>query len=88
MTGFPGETEEDFEELCEFVREMKFERLGVFPYSYEEDTYCAQHYEDDVPEEVKQARAERIMQIQSVVSEEVAASLIAKRLPSHATTRM
>ncbi|MDE6452341.1 MAG: 30S ribosomal protein S12 methylthiotransferase RimO, partial [Odoribacter sp.] len=48
MTGHPGETQEDFEELCEFVREMKFERLGVFPYSHEEDTYCSRHYVDDV----------------------------------------
>ncbi|MBS1447085.1 MAG: 30S ribosomal protein S12 methylthiotransferase RimO, partial [Odoribacter sp.] len=49
MTGHPGEREEDFRELCEFVREMKFERLGVFPYSHEEDTYCDRHYLDDIP---------------------------------------
>lgn len=78
MTGHPGETEEDFEELCEFVREMKFERLGVFPYSHEEDTYCDKHYTDDVPEEVKKERAERIMEIQSEVSEALNASLIGK----------
>lgn len=80
MTGHPGETEEDFEELCDFVQKMKFERLGVFPYSHEEDTYCDRHYIDDVPDEIKQERAERIMQIQSVISEEVNATLIGKMM--------
>ncbi|MDE5612459.1 MAG: 30S ribosomal protein S12 methylthiotransferase RimO [Odoribacter sp.] len=80
MTGHPGETPEDFEELCAFVREMKFERLGVFPYSHEEDTYCDKHYADDVPEEVKKERAERIMEIQSEVSRSVNASLLGKRV--------
>jgi len=80
MTGHPGETPGDFEELCEFVREMKFERLGVFPYSHEEDTYCDRHYKDDVPEETKKKRAEKIMEIQAVVSETVNASLIGKKL--------
>lgn len=56
MTGHPGETAEDFEELCEFVREMRFERLGVFPYSHEDDTWCDRHYQDDVPEEIKRER--------------------------------
>ena len=80
MTGHPGETQEDFEELCAFVREMKFERLGVFPYSHEEDTYCDKHYADDVPEEVKKERAERIMEIQSEISRSVNASLVGKRV--------
>lgn len=78
MTGHPGETEEDFEELCEFVKEMKFERLGVFPYSHEEDTYCDKHYSDDIPEEVKKQRAEIIMELQSAVSEEVNRECIGK----------
>lgn len=78
MTGHPGETEEDFEELCEFVKEMKFERLGVFPYSHEEDTYCDKHYSDDIPEEVKKQRAEIIMELQSAVSEEVNSGCIGK----------
>lgn len=78
MTGHPGETAEDFEELCEFVREMKFERLGVFPYSHEEDTYCDLNYSDDVPEEVKKQRAETIMELQSAVSAEVNRKLIGK----------
>ncbi len=67
ITGFPGETEEDFEQLCNWVRETKFDRLGVFPYSHEENTH-AYGMEDDVPEEVKQDRAEQIMQIQSEIS--------------------
>lgn len=78
MVGHPGETEQDFEELCEFVSRMKFERLGVFPYSHEEDTYCDLHYEDDVPEEVKRKRAEKIMELQAGVSEELNNSLIGK----------
>ncbi len=76
MTGHPGETEEDFEELCEFVERMKFERLGVFPYSHEEDTYCGLHYEDDVPEDIKRRRAEKIMELQAGVSEKLNNSLI------------
>lgn len=78
MTGHPGETEKDFEELCEFVSRMKFERLGVFPYSHEEDTYCDLHYEDDVPEEIKRQRAEKIMELQAGVSEKLNNSLIGK----------
>lgn len=80
MTGHPGETEEDFQELINFVREMKFERLGVFPYSHEEDTYCDKHYEDDVPETVKRERADRIMQLQEGISEAVNLSLLGKTL--------
>lgn len=80
MTGHPGETEEDFRELCEFVREMKFERLGVFPYSHEEDTYCDKHYKDDVPEEVKRERAEKIMEIQAGISENLNHSMVGKRI--------
>ncbi len=68
LVGYPGETEQDFEELCAFVREVKFDRLGVFPYSEEEGTYSATELHDDVPPEVKEQRAERIMQIQSEIS--------------------
>lgn len=71
MTGHPGETPEDFRELYDFVAEMKFERLGVFAYSHEEDTYCDKHYEDNVPSEVKQERAEKIMELQAGISEEL-----------------
>ncbi len=67
LVGFPGETEEEFEELCDFVREMQFERVGVFPYSHEENT-PADTLPDDVPQEVKEARAARIMEIQQDIS--------------------
>ena len=67
MVGFPGETEADFADLEEFVREQRFDRLGVFPYSAEEGTPSAE-MADDVPEEVKQARVERIMKLQQEIS--------------------
>lgn len=76
ITGHPGETEEDFRELVEFVREARFERLGVFPYSHEEDTYAYKHYEDNIPDEVKHARAEEIMALQSEISHEIQSSKI------------
>lgn len=78
MTGHPGEKEEDFKELCDFVWEMKFERLGVFPYSHEEDTYCDKHYQDDVPEKIKKRRAEKIMRIQQKVAEALNLNLLGK----------
>lgn len=80
MVGHPGETEADFQELCDFVREMRFERLGVFPYSHEDDTYCDRYYRDDVEEEVKQERAETVMKIQADISAQLSASLIGKRM--------
>ncbi|MEO0725639.1 MAG: 30S ribosomal protein S12 methylthiotransferase RimO [Bacteroidota bacterium] len=67
LVGFPGETEEEFEDLCAFVREMRFDRLGVFQYSHEEDTR-AYELEDDIPAEVKAARASRLMEIQQSIS--------------------
>lgn len=70
ITGYPGETEEDFLEMCDWVAEMKFDRLGVFPYSHEENTH-AFHSQDDVPAEVKQSRAEKIMEIQRDISLEL-----------------
>ena len=69
IAGYPGETEEDFREMAEWVKEMKFDRLGIFTYSHEENTH-AHNFEDDVPEEVKNARAEEIMDIQSSISYE------------------
>ena len=68
LVGYPGETEADFEELCDFVREVRFERLGVFPYSEEEGTYSAEKLSDDVPEEVKEERVERIMRLQQQIA--------------------
>ncbi len=70
LVGYPGETEADFAELEDFVREMRFERLGVFPYSEEEGTYSAEKLTDDVPAEVKQARADRIMALQNGIAHE------------------
>jgi len=71
LVGHPGETEEDFEELKQFVCEMRFERLGVFPYSHEEDTFAGETYEDNIPQEVKLARAEEIMAIQQEIAFEI-----------------
>lgn len=67
LVGFPGETEEEFEEMCDFVREMQFDRLGVFTYSHEENT-IAHQYEDDISDEVKQERAQTLMGIQEQIS--------------------
>tara|TARA_B110000902_G_scaffold20594_2_gene23211 strand:+ start:6285 stop:7601 length:1317 start_codon:yes stop_codon:yes gene_type:complete len=69
IAGYPGETEEDFQEMTEWVKEMKFDRLGIFEYSHEENTH-AHNFEDDVPAELKTARAEEIMDIQSTISYE------------------
>ncbi|MDR0954488.1 MAG: 30S ribosomal protein S12 methylthiotransferase RimO [Rikenellaceae bacterium] len=68
LTGYPGETEADFGELLAFVETCRFDRLGVFPYSEEEDTYSARHLADDVPEAVKQERVERLMRLQNRIS--------------------
>ena len=68
LVGYPGEREEDVRELEEFVREVRFERLGVFPYSEEEGTYSATNLRDDVPEEEKERRAARIMRLQEDIS--------------------
>ena len=70
LVGFPGETEEDFEELLAFVKAIKFERLGVFAYSHEDGTYAAKKFQDDVPEEVKQDRLNRLMEVQQQISAE------------------
>ncbi len=68
LVGFPGETPRDFEQLIEFVREMRFERLGVFPYSEEEDTISARTLKDDVPQGEKERRAERLIAVQREIS--------------------
>lgn len=79
LVGFPGETEEEFEELCDFVREMRFDRLGVFQYSHEEDTR-AYDLEDDVPADVKADRANRLMEIQQEISYEKNQALVGQTL--------
>ena len=71
MVGFPGETEQDFEELIEFVKWARFERMGAFAYSEEDGTYAAEHYPDDVDEETKQARLSKLMRVQQRISAEV-----------------
>ena len=76
LVGFPGETEEDFNELMEFVRWARFERMGAFAYSEEEGTYSAEHYKDDVPEEVKQDRLDRLMALQQQISAEIEAAKV------------
>ena len=80
MVGFPGETDEDFEELMEFTRWARFERMGAFAYSEEEDTYSGMNYEDDVPEEVKQRRLDRLMALQQQISAEIEAEKVGQRL--------
>ncbi len=78
MVGFPGETEKDFEELMDFVRQVKFDRMGAFAYSEEEGTYSAEHYEDNVSAEVKQARLDKLMALQQRVSAELSAAKIGR----------
>lgn len=73
MVGFPGETEREFEELVDFVRDIRFERMGAFAYSEEENTYSALHYKDDIPEETKQQRLDRIMAVQQRISSDIGA---------------
>lgn len=76
MVGFPGETDEDFDELQHFVREARFDRMGAFAYSEEEGTYAALNYEDNVPEELKQKRLDKIMRLQERISAELSAEKI------------
>ena len=78
MVGFPGETEADFEELKQFVKWARFERMGAFAYSEEEGTYSAEHYEDDVPEDVKQQRLDKLMRIQQTISAELEEEKVGK----------
>lgn len=80
MVGFPGETQEDFHELLEFVRTQRFERMGAFAYSEEEGTYSANNYEDDVPAEVKQRRLDELMILQQEISADVEAEKVGKIL--------
>lgn len=80
MVGFPGETEEDFEELVEFVRRARFDRMGAFAYSEEDGTYAADNYEDDVPEDVKQRRLDRLMRVQQGISAELEAEKVGQEM--------
>ncbi len=80
MVGFPGETEEDFEELIAFTKWARFERMGAFAYSEEEGTYSAEHYQDDVPGELKQRRLDKLMRVQQNISAELEAQKIGQTL--------
>lgn len=73
MVGFPGETEADFNELVDFVRWARFERMGAFAYSEEEGTYSAEHYQDDIPADIKQQRLDKLMAVQQEISGEIEA---------------
>ena len=78
MVGFPGETDDDYARLLDFVRQQRFERMGAFAYCEVEGTYSAIHYKDDVPEDVKQARLSRLMCVQQDISAEISASKVGK----------
>lgn len=80
MVGHPGETEADFEELKEFVRKVRFDRMGAFAYSEEEGTYAAANYQDEIPEEVKHARLDELMAIQQEISSELSAAKVGQQM--------
>ena len=79
MVGYPGETDKNFSELIEFVKWAKFERMGAFAYSEEDGTYAAEHYKDDVPDEVKRARLSKLMRVQQNISLEHQENKIGKQ---------
>ena len=80
MVGFPGETDEDFQELIEFTKWARFERMGAFAYSEEDGTYSAENYDDDVPDDVKQHRLDKLMRIQQNISAEIEAAKVGQTL--------
>lgn len=80
MVGFPGETDEDFQQLLDFVRWAKFERMGAFAYCEEEGTYSAEHYRDDVPDDVKQARLSKLMRVQQQISADVQQQKVGRQM--------
>ncbi|MBQ5871775.1 MAG: 30S ribosomal protein S12 methylthiotransferase RimO [Bacteroidaceae bacterium] len=81
MVGYPGETDEDFQQLLDFVKWAKFERMGAFAYSEEEGTYSAKHLKDDVPDDVKQARLSKLMRLQQQISADVQQGKVERQLP-------
>lgn len=80
MVGFPGETDEEFNELVQFAKEMRFERMGAFAYSEEEGTYAAEHFEDNIDDDTKQGRLGLLMRVQQRIAEEVSAASIGKTM--------
>ncbi len=80
MVGFPGETDEEFNELVQFAKDMRFERMGAFAYSEEEGTYAAEHFEDDIDDDTKQARLGLLMRVQQRIAEEISAASVGKTM--------
>lgn len=80
MVGYPGETEEEYQELIDFVKWARFERMGAFAYSEEDGTYSAKNFKDDVPEEVKQQRLDKLMRVQQRISGEIMESCVGKEM--------
>ena len=76
LVGHPGETEDDFNELCEWVKQMRFDRMGAFAYSEEEGTFAARHYNDDIPQEEKERRVDVLMAIQQSISSEILSQMV------------
>lgn len=79
LVGHPGETEEDFNELCEWVKEMRFDRMGAFAYSEEDGTFAARHYKDDISQEEKERRVDTLMSIQQGISAEILAQMVGSK---------
>ena len=79
LVGHPGETEEDFNELCEWIKEMRFDRMGAFAYSEEEGTFAARHYKDDISQEEKERRVDTLMSIQQGISAEILAQMVGSK---------
>ena len=86
IVGYPGETEKEFQELLDFVKESKFDRLGVFTYSHEENTH-SHKLEDNVPDDVKHQRAEEVMDLQSSISYDLNQKRIAKHTRCYSTEK-
>lgn len=80
MVGYPGETNEDFQELVDFVKWARFDRMGAFAYSEEDGTFAAQNYKDDVPEDIKQQRLDKLMRVQQRISMEIQESQVGKQM--------
>ena len=76
LVGHPGETEEDFNELCDWVKKMRFDRMGAFAYSEEEGTFAARHYSDDIPQDEKERRVDILMALQQSISSEILSQMV------------
>ena len=76
LVGHPGETEEDFNELCDWVKKMRFDRMGAFAYSEEEGTFAARHYSDDIPQEEKERRVDTLMALQQSISSDILSQMV------------